>query len=254
LACERRVVRDELLPGERQLLLEAKGWLALERRRREAFERIGAAVPRGAEVVVDAVEGELAATVALDAASMQPDAADGWQLQEGGVLEFAGGVRPWSEIETQQLRSATGIDSSARSARIEFDVAFPPASVGRRAYVFEYRGIAVLLALTGGDGVHAAVVDGEARRPEVVQRAFERAIHEALGPARAVAVPRGVHRIGLAIQVSRSQPRANVVVTIDGVELAQANVPFDGRAATAVAVLPLQEMWVHRVTVRALMR
>jgi hypothetical protein len=69
-----------------------------------------------------------------------------------------------------------------------------------------------------------------------------------------VAVPRGVHRIGLAIQVSRSQPRANVVVTIDGVELAQANVPFDGRAATAVAVLPLQEMWVHRVAVRALMR
>jgi tRNA A-37 threonylcarbamoyl transferase component Bud32 len=251
LACERRVPRDELLPAERQALLEASGWLQLERRRRQTAEQLTAAAPRGAVVAVEHDAGALTAVVRLDGAGMQPDAADGWQLQEGAVLEFAGGARPWSAIATQQLRCATGLDAAVRTVRIDFDVVFPARDAGRRAYVFEFRGVAVMVALDGNDGVRAAVVDGDPRRAEPAQRAFERALQEALGPPRAVAVPRGVHRLSLQLQLARNLGRANAIVALDGVELTQANVVVDPRANGTLVILPLQELWLHRVEVRA---
>jgi hypothetical protein len=53
LACERRVPRDELLPGERQTLLEASGWLQLERRHDTHWDALPIALMRGTQELLE---------------------------------------------------------------------------------------------------------------------------------------------------------------------------------------------------------
>ena len=249
LVCEHRVDKDELLAPERQLLREAHQWLRTEQRRRDVLDQLAAVVPRGAEVSVVARDGELVADLKLQAAVMVRDAAEGWLLRDD-VLEFGSGQRPWSEIHLQQLRCATGLDPGVRSLRADFDLVLPPASVGRRTYVFEFRGVAVLLTLGADDRVHAVLVDGDPRREDLAQRAFQRAMQDALVATRVVAVPGAVHRLSIELRLSRSG-RAVVRATFEGAQVLEAARDVDPRAAAAIAVLPQQELALRQVVVHA---
>ncbi len=249
MVCEHRVDKDELLAPERQLLQKARQWLRSEQRRRDVVEQLATVVPRGAEVTVVARDGELTADVKLQAAVMVRDAFEGWQLRNG-TLEFASGRRPWSEIHLQQLRCATGLDASVRHLRVDIDLVLPPASIGPRTYVFEFRGVAVLLTLGADDSVHAVLVDGDPRREELTQRAFQRAMQDSLVASRIKAVPGAVHRLSIDLRLSRSA-RATVRATFEGSLVLEASREVDPRAPVAIAVLPQQELALQQIVVHA---
>src|SRR5688572_33061607 len=128
----------------------------------------------------------------------------------------------------------------------------PPTSVGGRLWVFEFRGIAVVLVIGANDTVHAALIEGDLRREEIVQRAFVRAMSGVMAPTKAVAVPGGVHRLTMEVAANSStRTRSWVRVVFEGVEL----VPRERRAldpqrAPTFAIHPQQDLAVHRVVVR----
>ncbi len=249
LTCERRVPDADLLDAERQLLRRAKAFLRVERRRQDLEVQLGGAVPSGSAISVDIHEEELSAAVHLPPEVMLRDAKDGWEIR-GGKLEFASGLRPWSD--RQQLRCPTGFEPSVRRLTAEFDLAFPANSVGRRGYVFEFRGAAVFVVLLADDSVHAALVDGDPRREDLAQRAFQRAMQGALAASpRAVAIPGGTHRLAIELRLVRSLQRVNVRVLLDGTPLLEALHEVDPNAPANLAILPQQELTLLGATVRA---
>ncbi|MBL9079474.1 MAG: protein kinase [Planctomycetes bacterium] len=252
LTFQARVSTAEMADQERHELRAAQQWLRLERRRRDLLDELRGAAPAGAEARVVIAGDQLDVEVAFGGGALLRGAAEGWQ-QRQGALEFAGGERPWPELPQQLLRCTTGLDGSAVRAQAELDLVLPPAAVGRRLYVVEFRGIAVLLTVSANDVAYAALVDGDPRREELAQRAFTRAMQGALQPARALVVPGGVHRLRIDVTASVTRRRATVAVDLDGAVLIdrelhelQASQPLD------VVVLPQQEIALRRVAVRAL--
>lgn len=250
LACETRLPAGDLTDGERTALRTARRWLVLERKRRIVQAEIATVSPRGAAVNVDIVDDGLTAEVAVAAVALHRDAAEGWHLREG-VLEFSGGDRPWSETPLQVLRCNPGMDPVAHRATLLVDFVLPPSTVGRRFYVLEFRGIAVVLVVTAGDGVLAALVDGDVRREDAVQRAFTRALLGGLITPRAVVVPGAVHRLTIDLVSTSTRRRAAVKVSFEGTVLLEEPHDLDPDAPLALSFHAQQEVAVHRVLVRA---
>jgi tRNA A-37 threonylcarbamoyl transferase component Bud32 len=228
----------------------AKTWLRTARRGEQLEQQLQRAAPRDAEIEVVANGAELVAQVALPAAALHGFARD-WQLR-GRALEFAGGGRPWAELEQQMLQGSAGIEPGAARTSLAIDVVFPPTAVGRRFYVVEFRGIACVVVLGANDTVHAALLDGDLRREENVQKAFAQAVDGVRAPARAMVVPGGVHRLSLELATSPHGQAAMVRVLFDGAELLPlTRRDLDVRKPVTFALHPQQDVAVTRVTVRA---
>mgnify|MGYP001354296011 CR=1 FL=1 len=251
LTFQSRVPELDLGERERQELRAAKAWLELERRRLAVLTDLRSEAPRDAEARVVAVEGNLDAEVAVTGAALQRGAADGWQTRDGAV-EFAGGERPWRELPQQALRVATGLDGTADRSAAEIDLVLPPGSVGRRAYLIEFRGIPVFVVVAGNDVAYAAVIEGDPRREDAAQRAFAQAMQGALQPARAVVVPGAVHRLRIDVHASSTRRRATVSVDLDGAVLIDRELhELQPQHPLDVSLQPQQEVAVRRVAVRA---
>jgi tRNA A-37 threonylcarbamoyl transferase component Bud32 len=239
----------ERSPAEEEELRANGAFAKLMRRREVLLQDLRRTLPRDAEVDVRAAGAELSAEVGLPPPVLLGWARD-WQLR-GRTLEFAGSQRPWNELEQQKLEGPGGVEPGAARSVCAFDVVFPPPTVGRRFYVFEFRGIACVVVLGANDSVQVALVDGDVRREDAVQRAFLQALGGLASSPRALAVPGGVHRLTLDLQASASRAHATVRVLFDGVDLlAQPQRP---RALGPVtfAVHPQQELAIARVVVRA---
>ncbi|MBL8730534.1 MAG: protein kinase [Planctomycetes bacterium] len=251
LTLQSRVSTTEMSDRERGELRSASSWLHLERRRRQLLAELRRGAPAGAETDVVAVGDRLDAEVVVAGAALHRDAAEGWNLRDG-LLEFAGGDRPWSDLPSQALRCTTGMDGRAERATLLVDLVLPTSAVGRRHYVIGFRGIAMMLVVTADDAVHAAVVDGDPLREELAQRAYERALQGALQPARALAVPGAAHRLSIDVKASPTRRRASVTVDLDGVVLIERELhDLPPQQGLDVVVYPRQELAVARVAVRA---
>jgi tRNA A-37 threonylcarbamoyl transferase component Bud32 len=251
LTMQNRVPSAELSDTERQELRAATAWLQLERRRRNLLGELRSTAPAGAESRVVTAGDQLDAEVVLGGPALHRDAADGWQLRQG-VVEFAAGDRPWSELPRQALRCTTGIDGSADRSLLELDVVLPSSTVGRRLYVVQFRGVAVLLVVAANDVAYAALVDGDPRREDLAQRAFTRAMEGALQPARAVVVPGAVHRLRIDVVASTTRRRATVTVDLDGAVLVDGALhELQPQPMLEAVLYPQQEIAVRRLAVRA---
>ncbi len=251
LTLQSRVATAEMSDRERAELRAASSYLQLERRRRQLLAELRSSAPAGAEASVVSTGGQLEAEVSLTGAALHRDAAEGWRLTQG-MVEFAGGDRPWGDLPLQVLRCGTGMDGSAERSTLQVDMVLPTSAVGRRYYVIEFRGIAIMLVVTAADGAHAALVDGDPRREELAQRAFERAMLGALQPPRAIVVPGAVHRLSVDVKASTTRRRANVTVDLDGTVLIDGELhDLQPQQALDVLLYPRQEIAVRRVAVRA---
>jgi len=248
MTCKNRIPETERSGREDVLLREAEAWLARARRRRDVEAELLASAPKDAKVAVWIAEEDLVAEVALAAPLLQHDASDGWHLRYG-TLEFAGGDRPWRELASQRLRCNSGIEPRATRMHVEVDVVLPPSTVGRRLYVFEFRGVPLVLVVTANDAVHGALVEGNPVDPQQVQRAFQHALLNP--PAGRVALPGATHRIRLDLEATWGLRRANVKVQFDSAELLSGVHDLDPQAAAAFVLYPQQEIAVCRVAVKA---
>ncbi|MFY9343527.1 MAG: protein kinase [Planctomycetota bacterium] len=249
-AASNHVPDQERTPAEAKELRRAESWLQLERRRRTLAAELLKSAPDGAAVAVR-IDGEtLAADVELPAKALQRDAAEGWHVQ-GDTIEFADGGRPWSEHALKMLRGDPGLAATVGRTSLLVDLLLPGPAVGRRFWVFEFRGVAVVLVLAGNDTVHAALVDGDLKVEANVAAAFVRALSGVMEPARVVAVPGGVHRLAIEVAADTQRTHAAVRVLFEGHEL----VPRERRALDpdrepTFAVHPQQDLVVQRIIVR----
>ncbi|MBL8750271.1 MAG: serine/threonine protein kinase [Planctomycetes bacterium] len=251
LACETRVPVAEWTDLERGEVRTTRRWLVLERRRRAVQAELVGGSPRGAAVSVGIANDEIAAEVAMPATVLRSGAGEGWSAR-GGALEFAGGDRPWSELSLQALRCNTGIQPSVQRSTLQVDFVVPPATIGRRFYVVEFRGIAVLLWIAANDCLFCTVVDGDLRREDLAQRAFLHVAQEAFGSTRNIVVPGAVHRLVIDVLPSATRRRAAVKVTLEGTNVFDESREVDPQAPIAVAFHARQEIAVHRFVVRAI--
>ncbi|MBX3464856.1 MAG: serine/threonine protein kinase [Planctomycetes bacterium] len=252
LSFQTRVPNAELADSERQEVRSAVAWLQQERRRRNLVAELLANAPPGAQSRVAVVGDQLEAEVALPGpALLHGAAAEGWRAR-ADAAEFAGGAVAWRDLPLQALRCRSGLDGTATRAVLDLDLVLPAAGVGRRLYVIEFRGIAVLLAITADDAAYAALVHGDPLREDLAQRAFQRALLGALQPARCLVLPGAVHQLRLDVAASTTRRRATVRVELDGAVLVAGELhdlqPQLGLDATLYA---RQEIAVRRLVVRA---
>ncbi len=250
IACRARLPEAERSGAEEKELREVHQWVQLARRQRDIESDLAKVAPRGADASVQIVGDEIEAQVVLPAEVLQRDAAGGWQLHDG-LLEFAG-RRPWSELALQVLEGNPGLEPRALHTTLTIQCVLPPASVGRRFWVFEFRGIGCMLVLGANDTVHAALVEGDVRRDgHEVERAFQRAIDGVVSAGKVVALPGAEHRLTIHVAATRGGARAMVRVSFEGTELVAALHKYDAQRPPTFAVHPQQEIAVRRVVVRA---
>ncbi|MBL8753853.1 MAG: serine/threonine protein kinase [Planctomycetes bacterium] len=230
-----------------------EAWLQLAKRRRSLLKDLAAAAPPDADVEVAILGDDIVGSVGLAGQALLRDAKDGWHLRAGGGVEF-GGAGPWSELGNQVLEGNTGIEPGALRTSLVVDLQVPPASIGTRCYLFEFRGVAVVLAIAADDTVHAALVDDFSRREErPVREAFARAIGGVLSTRQVVAVPGAVHRLTIEVVSSTGRDRAAVRVLFEGAELFPPGKArgLNPQQPPTFAVHARQELVLHRVVVRA---
>lgn len=247
--CTLRFPPDLQSEAERQLIRAANSWLALAGRRTELLAEIAKAAPAGAVVEADIEQQELRAVVQVQAPLLLGGAKDNWHVRDQRI-EFVGATGPWSELPLQQLQCISGIEAAASRVRLEVDLVIPPSTVGSRYYVFEFRGIAVMLAFGGGDTVHAALVEGDPRREEPAQRAFQRAMATGFAVPRVQAIPGAVHRLVIDVHTPLRGARAMVKVEFDQQELLGRQVFLDTQRAATMVLWPRQEIALQQVVVR----
>jgi hypothetical protein len=228
-----------------------EAWLRLARRRRDLAEELARLAPREAEIDVRIDGEELVAVVAFGPTALHRGAAEGWQLRTHGV-EFAGGARPWANLASAMLQASPGLPPRGHRLRVSADVVWPAATVGSRLYAFEVRGVGGLLVIGADDTVHVALVDGDVRRQDQAQRAFQRAMAGFSSPSRPVVVAGAVHRLTFDVVTTAGRKRAMVQVGFEGVDL----IPPEGREiegqrAPAFVWLPQQEVALQRLVFEA---
>jgi len=249
LACVERLTPASRSPAEDAELREAEALRRLLRRRRDLLSELKRAAPDEAAVELRVQGSELSAEVDFGPAALYRDAA-GWLLRDEAV-QFVGASRPWNELALQRLQCSPGFGAEVARTRVVVDLVLPPASVGRRFYLFEHRGVGVLLFLGADDGVHLELVEGDVRREEHVQRTFQRAVADALGPQRTLMVPGAVHRLVIEVVASTGRDRGSVKVAFEGLEIVSPGVVLDPVRAPALTIHPQQEIAVRRVRLSA---
>ncbi|MFK7742792.1 MAG: protein kinase [Planctomycetota bacterium] len=246
---------------QHSLLRRARARRDLLLRRRRLFDDLRQQAPRGSRVDVSVQENELLAAVTLPANVLHGSSGDGWQMRKGAV-EFAGADRPWAEQPLVALRGDSGQVARLRRSQLELEISLPGKSVGRRIYLIEFYGISVAIVVSAVDGVHAAIVQGKLAIPPAregavgsldedhAQRAFLTAMAGAMAPPQAVAIAGGQHRLTIDVRPTMSRTQANVVVSFEGEPLVRKLHTFDPDRRPSFALHPLQEVTVHRATVR----
>lgn len=249
LACVERLAPASRSPAEDAELREAEALRRLLRRRRDLLAELKRTAPDEAVVDLRVQGSELSAEVDFGPAALYRDAA-GWLLRDESV-QFVGASRPWNELALQRLQCSPGFGVEVARTRVVIDLVLPSAAVGRRFYLFEHRGVGVLLFLGADDGVHLELVDGDVRKEEHVQRTFQRAVADALGPRRVLMVPGAVHRLVIEVVASTSRDRGSVKVSFEGLEIASPGMVLDPVRPPALTIHPQQEIAVHRVRLAA---
>jgi tRNA A-37 threonylcarbamoyl transferase component Bud32 len=248
--CALRVPAEQQSDTERLLLRAARAFTELYRRQRELAEALAKAAPAGAVTAVE-IDGEsLRSQVVVDSAALLRSARDGWLLGKNG-LEFTGGERAWADVVQQALPCTSGIDANAPKVQVQIDLAVPSEQVGRRFYVFEWRGVGFVVVVGNQGAVLAAFVDGDVRREDNVQKAFARAMAQTLQPKAALALPGAVHRLAVEIGAPFGPKRARVKVEWEGVVVLDEARPLEANRPAELWVLPRQELAVVQVVVRA---
>lgn len=248
--CALRVPAEQQSDTERLLLRAARTFSELQRRQRELAEALAKAAPAGAVTAVE-IDGEtLRSQVVVDSAALLRSARDGWLLGKSG-LEFTGGERAWADVVQQALPCSSGVDANAPKVQLQIDLSVPSEQVGRRFYVFEWRGVGFVVVVGNQGAVLAAFVDGDVRREDAVQKAFARAMAQTLQPKAALALPGAVHRLAVEIGAPFGPKRARVKVEWEGVVVLDEARPLEANRPAELWVLPRQELAVVQVVVRA---
>ncbi len=250
LSCEARFPANDLSDAERAELRAARGVRGQLLRRRDVAAELAGAAPPGAEVRVAIRNGEVEAELEVPALALQRGAADGWQLRAGAV-EFVGGDRPWSDVASQALRCKCGLSPRAGRSVLQLDLVLPQAAIGRRLYVVEFRGIAVMLVVTADDTLHAALIDGDPLREDAAQRAFQQAIQGVVAGTGTPVVAGAVHRLTIDLLPTTTRSRAQVKVAFEGSVVVEGVHRLSPDQPPDVIVYPQQELAVQRAIVRA---
>lgn len=259
---ERAIITFDQLVGEndrsgaeRNQMRTAKRWLQLALREADVRADIADSAPAGAEVrtAIDEEDNAVTATMTASGAQLAPGMKEGWSLRDG-VVEFVGGGRPWSDMHLEVLECATGVPlrrSGTTHTTLHIDFALPPVEVDQRWYLVQFRGLAIAVVVGPDNAVHAAFVDGDPRKREASQNAFERALRGVLDRPRVMAIPGAQHRLTIVVEASWTAASGAVQVLFEGRELLRGRRALQAKAPADLLLYPRQEIAVHRVQVRA---
>ncbi|MEM7205517.1 MAG: protein kinase [Planctomycetota bacterium] len=231
-------------PADDAFLREVRAWLLAEEDRRKTARQLGAATPRGTDVVV-AEDGGVTLTYDLVSLAATQALPEGWS-EGGGELAFTAQHVELGEASRQlELRSAPGHRELELRARLRF----PELPDHPRVYLFGVREVWVAVAVLRDGAVAATVISagGLARGAELRQQLGAAVDQAARTEAPTLVVPGAAHEVGVRLEGAR---RLVVAVTLDGVEIARGVLTRMPRAPDRVVFRPLQPMSVVTLRVR----
>jgi hypothetical protein len=233
--------------GGQALLREARTFLQQAARRDELLAEVLAASTPGTAVEV-AVAGD-AVTVAAAPAVLLRGAGEGWFWREDW-LEWDGRDLGWAELLPKAVRWSTGLPSALAKTTLVAELRLPPGGA-RRAYALEFRGIGVVWTVAGNDRLGLALVDGEIRREDAVQKAFGRALANALQPGAPVVLDGAVHRLEFEVDAPLGQRRARVRLRWEDQQLLDEVRAFEPLRGIEVQCVARQQLGLRRLQVLA---
>lgn len=230
-----------------ELLREAKAFLQQASRREELAAELLAASTPGTTVEVAESADALAATAV--AAVLLRGAGEGWYWREDW-LEWDGRELGWAELVPKALRWQAGVPSSLSKTTLVAELSMPSA-LARRVHALEFRGLGVVLAVAGNEQLGAAWVDGEIRREDAVQKAYGRALANALQPGAPSVLGGAVHRLELEVDAPLGQRRARVRLRWEDQVLLDEVRAFEPLRAVEVLWIARQQVGVRLLQVQA---
>jgi hypothetical protein len=187
--------------------------------------------------------------VQVAGAQVAAGASDSWAIHDQTV-EFTGsGSARMESMVAGRLELGSGLPAAARRVDCSIDLILPPPSRGNRSYVFDFRGVPVLLLVTADDKVRAAVVEGDPLKEEAVHAASLRALTAALeNGAHGRVIPGAVHRLHLRIDAAANRTRGAARILLDQTELClDEDVALDPMRAPNLTIYPMQALQLRAV-------
>ncbi len=240
---------DSIAAEDRTNLQAIRQWREAERQRQQRLLDVQGGAPKGARIDVASEAGVLVATVQVEGAQIAAGASDNWAFN-GRTVEFTGGGNAkWEGMVSGRLELGSGLPAAARRVDVAIDLVLPPSSVGQRSYVFDFRGVAVLLLVTADDKVRAAVIDGDPRQEEPVHAASLRALTAALdNGAHGRVIPGAVHRLQIRVDANANRTRGAARILLDQSELClDEDVALDPMRPPNLTIYPMQALQLRAV-------
>jgi hypothetical protein len=244
-----RTPADSIAAEDRTSLQAIRQWREAERQRQQRLLDVQGSAPKGARIDVASEAGVLVATVQVEGAQVAAGASDNWAFN-GRTVEFTGaGSAKFEGMISSRLELGSGLPAAARRVDCSIDLVLPPSTIGQRSYVFDFRGVAVLLLVTADDKVRAAVVDGDPRAEDAVHSASLRALTAALDNGIHGRVIAGaVHRLQVRIDANANRSRGAARILFDQAELClDEDVVLDPMRPPNLTIYPLQAMQLRAV-------
>jgi len=248
LHAEARLAGGPASDAGQELLRAARAFLQQASQREGLTAEVLAASTPGTVVEVAEAGDAMQVQVSAAAAVLLRGAGEGWYWRDDW-LEWDGRELGWAELVPKALRWSTGLPSSLPKTTLVAELMLP-AALPRRAYAFELRGVGLVLTVAGNEQLGAAFVDGEIRREETAQKAYARALGNALQAGAPAVVAGGVHRLELEIDAPLGQRRARVILRWEGQVLLDEVRAFEPLRPVDVQCIARQQLGVRRLQVQ----
>jgi hypothetical protein len=243
----RRFKDTDLESAAQRELKTIETWLRGERARQQFEARLRADAPAGAAIEVLSDGATLEAWVRFGVAALR-SLAEGWSPVEQPCAMMRASAASGEDAIRKKMEVVSGMWPGTGSWTCTATLWLPPADVpGDRIWLFEFRGVSVLLAMTQDGSVGASLLDRDVAHAEAVQRGVKRALSGFLGSApRPRGVPGALHRLTIEVP-GAGRGKVRVRVQFEDTELLAEQREVDVHAAVSLRLLPTQTLGVAAV-------
>ncbi|MCY2956203.1 MAG: serine/threonine-protein kinase [Planctomycetota bacterium] len=247
--------KDSQTEADRARIKVMKDWCGSERTRMQEQNGLRDRAPKGATVELTPVTRKDAthysASVRIAGQPLLAGATDSWVWNKAAAaVECASVISAQvADMVRCRLEIRSGIPDRVLAVECAINLALPPNVVGSRQYVFEVRGVFVLMLVTADDNVRAVTIKGDPKSEAAVHEASLRVQELAMDSrVHAHVLPNVEHQLRLSISASPNRTRATAQVFFDNVELCKdAAVSLDPQQAWNFTAYPLQRMSLRAI-------
>jgi tRNA A-37 threonylcarbamoyl transferase component Bud32 len=243
----------ELRDDERRLVSAAEAFV----RRQDEFEALRlelvAGSPPDAEIGVDGDAASTRLHVFAAGKALRPLMPKGWTMTATDA-EFRPNAEP---LLQRRLEGAFGLPATLTDLTCTWELVLPADRDGERTYVFDLRGVVVVITITADDCVLAAVSTGqEPLRDDALRAAVQRACRDALkgGGKAPRCIPGATHQFSIAIEAPAGLSRCRIKAMFEGKPLLSETRALETRRPPTATLYPLGGLLVRSIDVRGVIR